>query len=59
MNYEKITSDIKRIYEKHILKDVDIFCIDDYNNFEEEIWALKDKYQLKSSPFYCYLNQLN
>lgn len=51
MNYEKITSDIKRIYEKHILKDVDIFCIDDYNNFEEEIWALKDKYQLKSSPF--------
>ena len=51
MNNEKIILEIKRIYKKYILKDVDTFCIDDYNKFEEEIWALKEEYQLKDSPF--------
>ena len=34
MNNEKIISDIKKIYEKYILKDVSSFCVDDYNDFE-------------------------
>lgn len=44
-------SDIKQIYKKYILKDAKIFCVDDYNKFNEEIWHLKEKYQLADSPF--------
>lgn len=51
MKNEEIVSDIKNIYERYILKDVGTFCVDDYNKFEEEIWALKEKYQLEDSPF--------
>lgn len=51
MKNEKIILDIKKIYEKFVLKDAETFCVDDYNNFEEEIWALKERYQLEDSPF--------
>ena len=51
MNNKKVISDIKKIYGKYILKDVSSFCVDDYNDFEKEIWALKEKYQLEDSPF--------
>lgn len=51
MSNEKIIQEIKELYEKYIIKDVDEFCVDDYNKFEEEIWLLKEKYQLKDSPF--------
>jgi hypothetical protein len=47
----EIISEIKNIYEKHVLKDVKTFCVNDYNEFETEIWALKEKYNLKDSPF--------
>lgn len=46
-----IIIEIKSLYEKHILKPVDEFCVDDYNAFEEGIWDLKEKYQIKDSPF--------
>ncbi len=51
MDKEKIILEIKKIYERFVLKDVESFCVDDYNKFEEEIWALKKKYKLKGSPF--------
>ncbi len=53
MNMKKaeILSEIKNIYEKHVLKDVETFCVDDYNRFEAEIWALKERYNLKDGPF--------
>ncbi len=53
MNAEniKIISDIKSIYKKYVLKDVEDFYIANYNKFEEEIWNLKEKYDLKDSPF--------
>lgn len=51
MNNEEIITAIKNIFQKYILKDVNDFSLNDYNNFEKAIWALKDKYHLADSPF--------
>lgn len=51
MNNTEIISEIKNIYRKYVLKDAKTFCVYDYNEFETEIWALKEKYNLKDSPF--------
>ena len=58
MDNGKIISEIKRIYEKYILKDANTFCVDDYNKFEEEIWMLKEKYRSKIAHSCCCPNQL-
>ncbi|MDO4612136.1 MAG: hypothetical protein Q4B29_01610 [Candidatus Saccharibacteria bacterium] len=51
MDDQSILLEIKKLYEKYIIKNVDDFCVDDYNNFEKEVWILKDKYSLEDSPF--------
>ncbi|MBR2741878.1 hypothetical protein IKD98_03975 [Candidatus Saccharibacteria bacterium] len=43
--------EIKRLYEKYLLKDASSFSVDDYNGFQEEIWKLKDRFDCGDSPF--------
>ena len=51
MNKKEIILDIKKIYEKFILKSVYDFTVNDYNGFEKAIWTLKERYNLNDSPF--------
>ena len=44
--------EIKKLYEKYLLKKASVFSVDDYNSFQEEVWDLKDKTsQNLASPF--------
>lgn len=51
MDTVKITSSIIKLYEKYLLKDASAFSIKDYNNFEEEMWELREKFNYGDSPF--------
>ena len=42
---------ILKLYEKYLLKSASEFSIQDYNNFEQEMWSLKEKFSYESSPF--------
>ena len=46
-----IVVEIKKIYEKYLLKNASDFSADDYNSFQEEIWKLKDRFDCNDSPF--------
>lgn len=48
---EKLIQKIKQIYEQYVLKDVEDFHLYDYQKFEEEIWSLKEEFNLQESPF--------
>lgn len=48
---DEIVLEIKKLYEKHLLKDASVFSIDDYNNFEKDIWNLKELFNYNDSPF--------
>lgn len=51
MDAESVVLEIKKLYEKHLLKDALDFSVDDYNNFQEEVWKLKEKSGHDSNPF--------
>ena len=51
MYNEKLIQKIKQIYEQYVLKDVEDFHLYDYQKFEEEIWSLKEEFNLQKSPF--------
>ena len=48
---EKLIQKIKQIYKQYVLKDVENFHLYDYQKFEEEIWSLKEEFNLQNSPF--------
>ena len=48
---EKLIQKIKQIYKQYVLKDVEHFHLYDYQKFEEEIWSLKEEFNLQKSPF--------
>ena len=48
---EKLIQKIKQIYKQYVLKDVEDFHLYDYQKFEEEIWSLKEEFNLQKSPF--------
>ena len=45
----QIYQEILKLYEKYLLKPASEFSIQDYNDFEQEMWNLKFSYE--SSPF--------
>ena len=47
----QILQEILKLYEKYLLKLASEFSVQDYNNFEQEMWSLKDKVSYESSPF--------
>ena len=47
----KIYQEILKLYEKYLLKSAYEFSVQDYNNFEQEMWNLKEKFSYESSPF--------
>ena len=47
----KIYQEILKLYEKYLLKSAYEFSVQDYNNFEQEMWSLKEKFSYESSPF--------
>ena len=47
----KICQEILKLYEKYLLKSAYEFSVQDYNNFEQEMWNLKEKFSYESSPF--------
>ena len=51
MNDERLIAMIKRILKNYVSISPNVFSLDDYNRFEKDIWALKEIYNLKSSPF--------
>lgn len=48
----QILQEILKLYEKYLLKLASEFSVQDYNNFEQEMWSLKDKFSYESSPFF-------
>ena len=40
----QILQEILKLYEKYLLKLASEFSVQDYNNFEQEMWSLKDKF---------------
>ena len=48
---KEIILEIKKLYEKYLLKEAAVFSIDDYNSFQEKVWELKEKFGCKDSPF--------
>lgn len=51
MNESIILLEIKKLYEKYLLKDASVFSVNDYNNFQEKAWELKGKFNYTGSPF--------
>lgn len=47
----QILQEILKLYEKYLLKLASEFSVQDYNNFEQEMWGLKEKFSYESSPF--------
>ena len=47
----QIYQEILKLYEKYLLKPASEFSVQDYNNFEQEMWSLKEKFSYESSPF--------
>ena len=47
----KICQEILKLYEKYLFKSAFEFSVQDYNNFEQEMWNLKEKFSYESSPF--------
>lgn len=47
----KICQEILKLYEKYLLKSASEFLVKDYNDFEQEMWSLKDKFSYEPSPF--------
>lgn len=47
----KIYQEILKLYEKYLSKSAYEFSVQDYNNFEQEMWSLKEKFSYESSPF--------
>lgn len=50
MNKEVIL-EIKKLYEKYLLRDASDFSVDDYNDFQEEVWGLRNRFDYDDSPF--------
>ena len=46
----KICQEILKLYEKYLLKSASEFSVQDYNNFEQEMWNLKEKCSYETSP---------
>ena len=47
----QIYQEILKLYKKYLFKPAPKFSVQDYNNFEQEMWNLKEKFSYKSSPF--------
>ena len=47
----QIYQEILKLYEKYLLKPDSEFSAQDYNDFEQEMWNLKEKFSYESSPF--------
>ncbi len=47
----KIYQEILKLYEKYLFKPAPDFSVQDYNNFEQGMWNLKEKFSYESSPF--------
>jgi len=47
----QIYQEILKFYKKYLLKSAYEFSVQDYNNFEQEMWNLKEKFSYESSPF--------
>lgn len=47
----KICQEILKLYEKYLLKSASEFSVQDYNDFEQGMWNLKEKFSYESSPF--------
>lgn len=47
----QIHLEILKLYEKYLLKPAPEFSVQDYNDFEQEMWNLKEKFSYESSPF--------
>lgn len=47
----QIYLEILKLYEKYLLKPASEFLVQDYNNFEQEMWNLREKFRYESSPF--------
>ena len=47
----QIHLEILKLYEKYLLKPASEFSVQDYNDFEQEMWNLKEKFSYESSPF--------
>ena len=52
----QIYQEILKLYEKYLLKPASEFSVQDYNNFEQEMWSLKEKFSYESSPFLLLLD---
>ena len=50
----QIYQEILKLYEKYLLKPASEFSVQDYNNFEQEMWSLKEKFSYESSPFFTF-----
>lgn len=47
----QIYQEILKLYEKYLLKSASEFSAQDYNDFEQEMWNLKEKFSYEYSPF--------
>ena len=47
----QIHLEILKLYEKYLIKPASEFSVQDYNDFEQEMWNLKEKFSYESSPF--------
>lgn len=47
----KTCQEILKLYEKYLFKSAFEFSVQDYNNFEQEMWSLKEKFSYGSIPF--------
>ena len=47
----QIHLEILKLYEKYLLKPASEFSAQDYNDFEQEMWNLKEKFSYESSLF--------
>lgn len=47
----QIHLEILKLYEKYLLKPASEFSVQDYNDFEQEMWNLKEKFSYESSQF--------
>lgn len=47
----KICQEILKLYEKYLFKSASEFSVQDYNDFEQKMWSLKDKFSYELSLF--------
>ena len=52
MYNEKLIQKIKQIYKQYVLKDAEDFHLYDYQKFEEEIWSLKEEFNLQKKSIF-------